>query len=348
MIDSFSYFEDLTPAQIPEYLVDFLRLLGGPARIWVSGQNPQRTRAVVTLLHGNEPSGIKALHQFLRQGIKPHTNLLILVGSVQAALLEPHFRNRSYPGARDLNRCFNPPYNDAPGRIAQQMLQMIDAVNAETVIDIHNTSGQSPSFGVVTAAHRQHEALISLFTDKLVITELRLGSLMEQSTARRPVVTVECGGAQQSASDTLALGGLMKYALDQQIPPHSEEFDFDLYHHPVRLELEEGLRLAFADQPVLGVELTLLADLDRYNFGVAPAGTLLGWLGSAAAIRRLKVVDPAGVNHFDRYFEICGNRLQTVTDLKLFMITTRPDIALSDCLLYASFEMEHEKVHIQI
>ncbi len=348
MKDEISVFSELSPAQIPEQFEDFLAMLAGPAEIWVKGEDITRTRVVVTLLHGNEPSGAKAIFRFLKEGIVPHTNLLVLLGSVQSALMEPAFRNRSYPGARDMNRCFNPPYSDPPGRIAKQILTRINDSQAEAVVDLHNTSGTSPSFAVVTRENAAHETLVSLFTDKLVVTELRLGSLMEQSSDSCPVVTIECGGAADEDSDRVAYKGLLAFATEEALIHPGQDLDLDLYHHPIRLELEQGTRLAFSDQPALGMEITLLPDVDQYNFNSVPQGALLGWVKNAEVCSRLRVVGPQGEKPFADYFELCGNRLQTVKSLKLFMITTRPDIALSDCLLYAAYESEHEKIHVHI
>ena len=51
----------------------------------------------------------------------------------------------------------------------------------EAVIDLHNTSGSGPSFGVCTHMDRQHDALVSLFTQRLIVSNLGLGALMEIS-----------------------------------------------------------------------------------------------------------------------------------------------------------------------
>ena len=217
MNEVFSVFTDLTPEQVPDDLHQFLQMLGGPSKIWISGRYPDRTRAIVTLLHGNEPSGVKALHRFLKEGVEPYTNILVLLGSVEASLIEPVFRHRYFPGTRDMNRCFNPPYHDAPGRIAQSILALLEAHRPEAVIDIHNTSGSSPDFGVVTQEDSYHESLVALFTKKLVVSQLRLGSLMEQTRVDRPVVTVECGGAQDLGSEFIAYRGLLRYALEQEL-----------------------------------------------------------------------------------------------------------------------------------
>ena len=88
----------------------FLAQLPGPTVIHVDGEDRARTRVIVTLLHANEPSGLKAIHQLLRQGIKPVVNLKLFIVSVGAAKTPPLFTHRMLPGKRDLNRCFRAPY----------------------------------------------------------------------------------------------------------------------------------------------------------------------------------------------------------------------------------------------
>src|SRR5678816_135503 len=82
---------------------EFLRILRRPTWIRVAGRDRTRTRAVTTLLHGNEPSGTRALHRFLKESREPATNVLALVASVGAALEPPVFAHRTRPGRRDLN-----------------------------------------------------------------------------------------------------------------------------------------------------------------------------------------------------------------------------------------------------
>lgn len=338
------------PDQIDADPIEWLERLAGPTVIWIDGRESARTRAVVTLLHGNEPSGLLAIHSILRSGEVPLTNLLLVIVSVEAALLEPRFRYRAYPQERDMNRSFNPPHQDSAGRLALAVLNRLKAAqqsaDLEAVLDVHNTSGQSPSFAVATVEQRSHEILAAVFTQRLVITELRLGSLMEQSTEECPVVTVECGGAQEPQSHALAEQGLRTFMQRENLFELDHAVDMDLYHDPVRFELEQRLTLAFAEAPVLGVDLTLLDQVDQFNFKLVPAGAQIGWIRDPDVIKHLRVIDARGNNRFDQYFEICGNRLQTKATQKLFMVTTRPDIALSDCLLYSAFETEHARVHL--
>ena len=347
MIEYFNHLESPSSSEIPQDPLVWLEQLGGPTSIWLNGKDRSRTRAVVTLLHGNEPSGMLAVHRLIREEVTPVTNILIVLASVEAALLEPTFRYRSYPGERDMNRSFNPPFSDSAGRIAQQLLRLLERYQPEAVLDVHNTSGKSPSFAVSTEQSLPHETLAAMFTERLVITELRMGSLMEQTEPKMPVVTIECGGAQEQAAHDLAYAGLKQFMETQSLFEIEHGLDMDIYHDPVRLELEQDLRLAFAPQPVLGVDITMLDQVDQFNFTLVPPGTLLGWVKGPDVLEHLRVADARGNNRFEQFFELCGNRLQTNATQKLFMVTTRPDIALSDCLLYSAVESQHERVHLE-
>lgn len=322
----------------------FIRAMGEAVMIYVEGEQADRTRGLVTLLHGNEPSGLKALHAWLRQGQKPLVNLLCFIPSIPAAIIEPLHKHRVYPGQRDMNRCFFPPFNDAPGLVAEEILELLDDFQPECILDIHNTSGHSPDFGVVTYVSEAHEALVSLFSQRLVVTDLRLGALMERSARRCPVVTIECGGAKDASADKIAQLGLQKYLMQDQVMALEHGQQLDLYCQPVRLELKPQTTIAFADAYVIGTDLTVPAHLDEHNFGTVERGIVIGWLGGRARAGCLIVHNAEGEDVFSDYFEIKGNLLVTAQTLKLFMITTRPDIALSDCLLYAAAESEHLKI----
>lgn len=324
--------------ETPEMLLKTVR---EPLMIYVEGLRQDLTRGLVTLLHGNEPSGFRALHRWLALGQKPLCNLVCFIPSIPAALIEPLFKYRVYPDQRDMNRCFLPPYYDEPGQLAEEILAQFQMYKPECILDIHNTSGHSPDFGVVTFENPSHEALVSLFCDRLIITDLRLGALMETSTQRCPVVTIECGGAQDDGSDEIAWNGLQKYLFQEDVMSLEAGHRMDLYRHPVRLELIENTKIAYSDSYVLGTDLTVPSALDRYNFDTVEAGVLIAWLRGSDVEQSLRVNDAQGRNVFDDFFTIKGNQLLTAQRLKLFMITTRPDIALGDCLLYAAQEREH-------
>ena len=54
----------------------------------IPGRDSSRTRVLVTLSHGNEPSGVEAVHGWLQAEQVPAVNVVVILGAVQAALLE--------------------------------------------------------------------------------------------------------------------------------------------------------------------------------------------------------------------------------------------------------------------
>ena len=133
---------------IPISLKDFLKKLAVPTAIHLCGEHSSSSRVLVTLSHGNEPSGIEAVHQWLLTGTKPKVNTVIILGSIEAALAEPIFYHRQLPGKRDLNRCFSPPYRDEQGQLALSILDHVRNSHPEALVDMHNTSGTSGPFAV--------------------------------------------------------------------------------------------------------------------------------------------------------------------------------------------------------
>jgi len=331
---------DPDPSSIPADCLSFLRTLDGPALIHVTGTEPLRTRAIATLLHGNEPSGLRALHRWLRRGERPRTSLLCLVGAVEAALHDEPFTHRYLPGVRDLNRCFREPFADAPGQLARQFLEELRQHAPECLVDVHNTSGRSPAFAVAPREDPAHEALASIFCCHLVITDLTLGSLMEVSADPCPAITVECGSAHDARSDEVAWTGLMRFvAAPDVLTPTRESQAIELYHHPVRLEFEPGTRLAWHESPQPGADLTLRTDLERFNFGTADPAVPLGWLGSRG-LGPLRVRSGSGRDVLADYFCARDGRLHPARPLRFFMVTSSREMALADCLLYATAERE--------
>ena len=110
-------------ADLPCTLRGFLETLGGPTAIHIPGKERERSRVLVTLSHGNEPSGLQAVYEWLKEERVPRVDVAIILGAVKAALTEPMFFYRHLPDARDLNRCFSPPYTDPQGKVALAILE---------------------------------------------------------------------------------------------------------------------------------------------------------------------------------------------------------------------------------
>lgn len=320
----------LDPSTTAESL---LGALPGPVRFRLPGRDRTRCRALTTLLHGNEPSGTRALVRYLAEGRTPATDVLGFLGAVEAARLAPHFSHRVLDGGRDLNRCFREPFPGPEGALARECLASLVEHAPEALVDLHNTSGRGPAYAVVTESGPAPDALASLFAERMVVTDLRLGTLFEATARRWPSVVVECGGAGDPAADAVAYEGLCRF-LESDTVTERVHRALDVFVHPVRVELAPDRRVAFARGPLPGIDVVLDPDLDRHNFGTIIPGETLGWVGEHG-LDALRVRDAASVRPVGHLLTVRAGRLVATTAFRPLMITTRADIAESDCLFYA-------------
>ena len=322
---------------LPDDPVLWLRALGGPAAIHVDGRDRTRARVVVTLLHGNEPSGLRAIHAWLRQRTTPAVDGWLIVANVEAALAAPGFRHRMLPGRRDLNRCFLGPFDDRDGALARAILDLVADARPEAVIDLHNNTGHNPPYGVGLDTDSGTRHLVALFADRLVHSRLRLGALLE-AFGPPPCATIEVGRSGDPAADAVALSGLRRFLERDAVLTSGGEPLLQVLEMPMRAELAAGVRLAVADAPAGGVELTLRADLDRHNFERVAAGTPIGWC--RGEVCPLELRDEDGSDRSADYFALGGGELRTKRPLVPIMITTDPAIAAADCLFYVVRERD--------
>jgi hypothetical protein len=320
-----------TPQDVGPTVEDFLMKLGEPTFLWLPGLDATRTRAVSTLLHGNEPSGVRALHRWIREGHQPQVNLLCFIGAIEAALTEPRFSHRCAPEGKDLNRRFRSPFEGKEGAIAQAMLQELHRTQPEALIDLHNTSGRSPAYGVSTLNREIQETLTGVFCDHLIVTDLRLGTLMEATEYDWPTVTIEAGGAKDPQADELAFRGLTRYALAKDFSDCSSPVT--VHQHPIRVELQEDATVAYSHAPVPDVDLTLPPNVDRLNFGLWSRQKRLGWVGKRG-LEILWAKNAMGQNLSAAIFSVHNGELRLAHPSRLLMVTTNPEIAQSDCLFY--------------
>lgn len=315
----------------------WLERLGGPTLVRVPGRDSSRCRAVVTLLHGNEPSGVRALHAWLASGVVPAVDALLLVAAVAAARRPPGFAHRTLPGTRDLNRCFRPPFEGDEGTLAAATLAALRATRPEALIDLHNNSGHNPPYGVGVALDNARLALTALFATRFVHSTIRLGALTE-TTVDLNAVTIECGRAGDPAADAVARAGLDRFLGAESLgldaaPPCA----LTVLTDPVRVAVRPGIRIAFGELPVGGADLTLRGDVDRHNFEVLLPGVPVGWLADGAPWP----LDARGADGDDvsrDYFVTDGPLLVTRRAMVPIMMTTSVDAALADCLFYAAHQ----------
>lgn len=320
------------PSEIGADYVEFLEILGKPAWITISGEDTNRSRAIVTLLHGNEPSGLKAVHRMIASGVRPATNLGIFIGSVKAALHRPCFSHRFLPEEQDLNRCFNPPWHSDQSKLAASILETLEAFAPEAVVDAHNTSAHSEIFAVSIAENTRVRQITQVFTRRLVVIDQDLGALIEHSSDACPIVTVEFGGLMDPRAHALAEETLRTFVTMRQLF-EADPLSLQVLRHPLRLQVKPGFHVHYSSSVQDDAEITLFNTIDQLNFSSVGAGTALGWLGSSS-LDALEVKTATGYDAADEFFAEDNGFLVTTQPITIFMATTDSYIAQKDCLFY--------------
>ncbi len=329
-----NYIENPNPDDFGPSIESFLDWLEKPTAMLLTGKDSSKIRAVCTLLHGNEPSGTKAIFNYLKSKETPRVDTLFIIASVEAASADPLFANRMLPGKRDLNRCFRPPYNDAQGQTAKAICDLLLHIKPECLIDIHNTSGSGPAFGVAIVEDANHVALTSLFTNDLIVTDLRLGALMELSEKDVITVTIECGGVQDHSSQIIALEGLQRYLSSEHVLAETgNEYPVNIYHNPIRLETKNHGEVAYHQHPSDKAVITLPEQADKFNYGMLPKDECIAHL-SEGGLGQLTAKDHLGNERLDEFFTEHKGKLYARHPIKVFMATTSPLIAKTDCVFY--------------
>lgn len=324
---------------IPGDDLDFLRWLGGPTWIECPGRDATRSRAVVTLLHGNEPSGVSALRAWLASGQEPATNVVCFIASVQTALTEPTFSHRLLPGQPDANRCFLDPVAGPVGENSQELLTRLRAAAPEALIDLHNNSGDNPAYGVGYGVDAPRLRLTALFADRYMNSNLRLGTLIEATEPWFPSVTIECGKHGQAVADATALAGLERFLqLEDLKLSDGPGASMRVLHHPVRIVVAADATLNFTEGLERGFALCVRRGIDRHNFERLAPGSVIGWTELASL--PLKAFGREGVDVAQDLFELSRETIVTRRSLTPVMMTSNPTIAKSDCLFYAMLGLD--------
>jgi hypothetical protein len=334
------------PSEVAPDPLSFLESFDGPVALRVAGRDRSRVRVVTTLLHGNEQSGLLALHEWLRGAPRPAVDVVCVIANVEAARLHPVFTHRMVPGRPDLNRCFSGPFEGVEGRLARAILDLVEALEPEALVDIHNNTGHNPVYGVGVEPTEEILGLCSIFGRSFIWSHLTLGALLEAVSAC-PAVTIEVGKSGEESANVAALAGLVRFAEAERLFDRAERAADGAAIHapervrvlrmPMRAMLEPGRRLVMSTVPHDDADLTMPDDLDRHNFETVEPGARIGWVSGPDV--PLRLVDEAGRDRADEYFEQRGDELVARRPFMPIMITVDAEVAAADCLFYVVHEV---------
>jgi len=322
----------------------FLLSMTGPTVLDVTGKDTSRYRVFVTLMQGDEPSGLIAMHRWLtarENNSKPETNIRFIICSVEAAAQRPLFSNRYIDGGMDINRCFDE-HLSAENNNAQlgyyQRAKLIEKsireVKPEMVIDLHNSSSPGPTFSISSFVTTETLSLASFFCQTLILSDLKIGSLMEQGFDC-PFITIECGGSCDEQAHEVAFSGISQITQCNNIGYIHQEKRVEVIYRPLRLKLNNDVMFSLAAFDEGNPGVTLKKNIENFNFGSAYQDEMLGWM-DGNGLNNLQLIDKSGTNVIDEYFYARDNQLVCLHNLRLFKATTNKNIAVNDCLFYVA------------
>jgi hypothetical protein len=332
------------PDGLPDDLLDLdefalLRELGRPTLIRVPGTGQARARAIACLLHGDESTGFQAALRVLRRRRTYPFDLYVVIGNVRAALEPPGFAHRFLDDQEDFNRIWG---LGAPTtmqrRAADELLEELRAADLESLVDIHNNTGDNPFYAIVTLGSPEVINLATLFTTTLLRWDLGVNTLMEAMHDRCPSIAVECGLPGRPESLAFAVDALRRYLGAEPLATNQVLRDHDLLGGLRKVTVRPEVRFRFGGGLDDEVDLVLDRDLDVFNFVEVPGGHALGRVhpGSALPVR---ATDADGRDVTDEHFEVAGDQVVMRIAATPVMMTRTVTAARKDCLFYLATEL---------
>jgi hypothetical protein len=337
--DEITYFKNPDSLELKADYIQFLMTLTGPTVIDITGFDESKCRVFITLLDGNEPSGLIAMHRWLTGNDElpiPNTNVRFIICSVEAANISPIFSRRYFDAGKDINRCFSDDNKGDCGFFRRALLieKAIKEVKPEILVDLHNCAGPAFALALALAPIITPEVLsmTSYFCQTIILSGLQLGSLMERKFDC-PMITVKCGGSNDEQSHHIAYQGLKQLTLNTQAKYFHQDRAVDIIYNPLRLTLKPHTSLSYGDHNEGFMGVCIKSNIEQLNYGVSRKDQMIGWVDEKG-LNNFELVNVHGDNVISDYFSCRKNILTCEVDLRIFMATDKKNIALNDCLFY--------------
>ena len=332
-------FTEITTMQDPCFNVlkgdpyQFLLSLTGPTIIDVCGRNTEQTHVIITLINGDEPTGLLAIHRWLTERDlteKPATNIRIIICSVEAALCSPMLRMAHVYDAIPLTQCFGVEFNHGFFKRAKTIEHAIRSVNPCSVTSLHNTQGFSPAFACASSLNNQAVSIAQSFVETIILSDQMPDRLLTLSFDC-PNVAIYLGCSEDPQSSEVAYNGIINLVNSEIVYAANSSANVLLY--PKKLVLAPGSHLSFNDTDMGNEGLTLREDIEQFNFRIVKAGQHLGWLDENG-LSNITLIDHLNNVCTEQYFSTRFNQFITATNLIIFMASSSKQTSLSQDFLF--------------
>jgi hypothetical protein len=332
------------PDGLPDELLDvdertLLRALGRPSLVRVPGTGTQPPRGIATLLHGDESTGFQAVHRILRRRRSYPFDLYVVIGNVEAALAPPGFAHRFLDHQEDMNRIWGTSDHSTPDReAAEGILARLIAAEPESLVDVHNNTGDNPFYAIVTQDRPEVFNLATLFTTTLLRWDLLANTLMEALHGTCPTIAVECGLPGRPESLAFAVDGMRRYLGAPPLRTDALARDFDLLGDLRKVTVLPETRFQFGGEPGPDLDLVLSANGDVHNFDEVPAGHVLGHVRPGTPMP-VRVHASNGHDVTGKHVAVVEDQLMLTEPSTPVMMTRTVAAARKDCLFYLATDL---------
>jgi hypothetical protein len=335
--DEITYLKNPNSIVLKADYIQFLMTLTGPTVIDITGYDESKCRVFTTLLHGDEPSGLIAMHRWLTANDElpfPPTNVRFIICSVEVANISPLFSRRYLDGGKDINHCFSSDNTNSCGFCTRASLieKAIEEVNPEILVDLQNCAGSGPAFAETSIITPEVLSITSSFCQTIILSGLRLGTLMERKFDC-PMITVKCGGSNDEQSHHIAYQGLKKLTINGQPKSFQQDRDVDIIYNPLRLVLVPHTSLSYGNHDEGFIGVCIKSNIEQLNYGISRKDQMIGWVDDKG-LNNFELINEHGENVISDYFRCRKNILTCEVDIRIFMATENRSIALNDCLFY--------------
>lgn len=309
------------------------KLAGKPALLHLPGGRPGTpARLIVTLLHGNEDSGFRALCRWLRTAPTPRQPLWVFIGNVRAASQNGWFADRYLDDQEDFNRVWGiQPATTRMRLCAKQVLEAVTAGPLEAAVDIHNNTGDNPLYAIVPQPDGPNFALAAALADIGLLWGTQQHTLMQALVGTCPAVAMECGRAGVDAHVDVAVDVIETFLAAERFtgarPARVLRVDS-------RVEVRREVAFDFGTELREDLDLVITPGLDAANFEHLPAGTVLGCTVRGGDVPFV-VLDGEGADTTAAHLRVDdAGRIALTRDVIPAMMTRTPEQTRRDCLFY--------------
>jgi len=296
----------------------FLLSLTGPTIIDITGKNTHETYVVITLINGNEPSGLIAIHRWLTEReieTKPRANIRFILCSVESALRTPLLNHAHLPNEIALTQCFGVEFNHGIFKRAKLIESSIREVNPTIVVSLHNTPSYSPAFACATTLNNESVSIAQYFIETIVLSE-QMPDRLQTLNFNCTNLAIYTGSPDDPQSHEVAFSGLEFLTRDTHCVDMTSSASVLL--HPKRLMLYPTSKLSFSDADEGNTGVTLRKDIDTFNFRPIKSGQHLGWLDEKG-LANICLLDHQNNVCTKRFLTTRNNQLITATNMTIFL-----------------------------